>query len=64
MGGTALANVLIDNELKGRDWGCGGEVNKFSAALSRSAFEPVNESMSSPRRSSSSSFEQFGSFAS
>ena len=45
------------NELKGRGCGRGGEVNKLSAALSRSALEPVNESTSSPRRCSSSSFE-------
>ena len=36
--------------------GVGGDVNKLSAALSRSALEPVNESTSSPR-SNSSSFE-------
>ena len=38
---------------------CGrrGDVNKLSAALSRSALEPVNESTSSPSRSNSSSFE-------
>ena len=54
MGGTVFAGVLRDNELKGRGCGCGGEVNKLSAALSRSALEPVNESISSPNRSSSS----------
>ena len=47
VGGTVLAGVLIDNELKGRGCGHGGEVNKLSAALSRSALEPVNESTSS-----------------
>ena len=57
MGGTVLTGVLRDNELKGRGCGHGGEVNKLSAALSRSALEPVNESTSSPRRSSLSSFE-------
>ena len=57
VGGTVLAGVLIDKELKGRGCGCGGEVNKLSAALSRSAWEPVNESTSSSNRSSSSSFE-------
>ena len=46
VGGTALAGVLIDNELKGRGCGRGGEVNKLSAALSRSALEPVKESSS------------------
>ena len=35
----------------------GGGVNKFSEALARSALEPVNESISSPKRSSSSSLE-------
>ena len=57
VGGTVLAGVLIDNELKGRGCGHAGQVNKLSAALSRSALEPVNESTSSPRRSSSLSFE-------
>ena len=57
VGGTVSAGVLIDNELKGRGWGRGAEVNKLSAALSSSAWEPVNESTSSPKRSSSSSFE-------
>ena len=58
MGGTVLAGVLRDNELRGRGWGCRGEVNKLSTALSRSALEPVKESLSpSPKRSSSSSFE-------
>ena len=57
VGGTVFAGVLRDNELKGRGCGRGGEVNKLSAALSRPAWEPVNESTSSPRRSSSSSFE-------
>ena len=57
VGGTVLAGVLRDNELEGRGYACGGEVNKLSAALSRPALEPVKESMSSPRRSSSSSFE-------
>ena len=57
VGGTVLAGVLRDNELKGRGCGRGGEVNKLSAALSRSALELVNESTSSHRRSSSSSFE-------
>ena len=33
------------------------DVNKLSAALSRSALEQVNESTSSPSRSNSSSFE-------
>ena len=57
VGGTVLAGVLRDNELKGRGWGRGGEVNQLSAALSRSALEPVKESPSpSPKRSSSSSF--------
>ena len=55
--GTVFAGVLRDNELKGRGCGCGGEVNKLSAALSRSALEPVNDSTSSPNRSSSSSLE-------
>ena len=37
--------------------GGGGEVKRLSAALSRSAFEPVKESpSSSPKRLSSSSF--------
>ena len=62
VGGTDLAGVLSDKELKGRDcgrgewgWGVGGggEVNRLSAALSRSAFESVKESR---KRSSSSSF--------
>ena len=58
VGGTVFAGVLGDNELKGRGCGCGGEVNKLSAALSWSALEPVKESPSpSPNRSSSSSFE-------
>ena len=57
MGGRVFAGVLIDKELKGRGCGRGGEVNKLSAALSRSAWKPVNESTSSPKRSSSSSFE-------
>ena len=57
VGGTVLAGVLRDNELKGRGCGRGGEVNKLSAALSRSALELVKESTSSPRRSSSLSFE-------
>ena len=43
VGGTVLAGVLRDNELKGRGSGRGGEVNKLSAALSRSALEPVKE---------------------
>ena len=47
VGGTVLAGVLMDNELKGRGCGRRGEVNKLSAALSKSAWEPVNESMSS-----------------
>ena len=34
-----------------------GDVNKLSAALSRSALEPVNDPLSSPKRSNSSSFE-------
>ena len=37
VGGTVFAGVLRDNELKGRGCGRGGEVNKLSAALSRSA---------------------------
>ena len=37
VGGTVFAGVLIDNELKGRGGGRGGEVIKLSAALSRSA---------------------------
>ena len=37
VGGTDFAGVLIDNELKGRGRGRGGEINKLSAALSRSA---------------------------
>ena len=37
VGGTVLAGVLRDNELKGRGHGRGGEVYKLSAALSRSA---------------------------
>ena len=57
VGGTALGGVFRDNELKGRGCGRGGEVNKLSAALSKSAREPVNESTSSPRKSNSSSFE-------
>ena len=57
VGGTVFAGVLLHNELKGRGGGRGGEVNKLSAALSRSALEPVNESTSSPYRSSSSSLE-------
>ena len=57
VGGTVLTGVLRDNELKGRGCGHGGELNKLSAALSRSALEPVKESTSSPRRSSSLSFE-------
>ena len=44
VGGTVLAGVLRDNELKGKGWGRGGEVNTLSAALSRSALEPVKES--------------------
>ena len=56
VGGTVFAGVLIDNKLKGR--GRGGEVNKLSVALSRSARDPVKESTSSsPKRSSSSSLE-------
>ena len=43
VGGTVFAGVLRDNELKGRGWGRGGEVNKLSAALSRSALVPVND---------------------
>ena len=63
VGGTVSAGVLRDNELKGRGLGCGGEVNKLSAALSRSALEPVKESPSpSPKRSSSSSLELEASF--
>ena len=54
VGGTVLACILRDHELKGRGCGCGGDVNKLSAALSRSALEPVNESTSSPSRSNSS----------
>ena len=57
VGGTVFAGALRDNELKGRGCGRGGDVNKLSAALSRSALEPVNESMSSPRSSRSPSFE-------
>ena len=57
VGGTVFAGVLTDNELKGRGCGRRGEVNKLSAALSRSAFEPVKESTSFPSRSNSSSFE-------
>ena len=34
-----------DHKLGGRGCGRGGEVNKLSAGLSRSALEPVNESM-------------------
>ena len=56
-GGTVFAGILRDNELKSRGCGRRGDVNKLSAALSRSALEPVNESMSSPRRSNSSFFE-------
>ena len=44
VGGTVLAGVLRDKELKGRGCGRGGEVNKLSAALSRSALEPVKDS--------------------
>ena len=44
VGGTVFAGVLRDNELKGRGCGRGGDVNKLSAALSRSALEPVNDS--------------------
>ena len=40
VGGTVFAGVLSDKELKGRGWGHGGEVNKLSAALSRSALVP------------------------
>ena len=56
MGGTDLAGVLSDKELqgRGRGWGGGGgggEVKRLSAALSRSAFEPVKESpLPSPKR--------------
>ena len=58
VGGTVFADVLRDNELKRRDCGHEGEVNKLSAALSRSALEPVKESLSpSPKTSSSLSFE-------
>ena len=57
VGGTVFAGVLRDNELKGRGCGCRSDVNKLSAALSRSALEPVNESTSSPSTSNSSSFE-------
>ena len=57
VGGTFFAGVLSDEELKGRGWGRGGEVNKLSAALSRSALVPVKDSMLSPNRSSSSSLE-------
>ena len=58
VGGTVFAGVLTDNVLKGRGCGRGGEVNKLSAAHSRSALEPVKDSLSpSPKRSSSSSFE-------
>ena len=57
VGGTVFAGILSDNELKGRGWECGGEVNKLSAALSRSALVPVNDSTSSPNRCSSSSLE-------
>ena len=44
VGGTVLAGVLRDNELKGRGCGCGDEVNKLSAALSRSTLEPIKKS--------------------
>ena len=57
VGETVLAGILRDNELKGRGCGCRGEVNKLSAALLRSALEPVNESTSSTGRFSSLSFE-------
>ena len=57
VGGAVFAGVLSDKEVKGRGWGCGGEVNKLSAALSRSALVPVKDLMSSPNRSSSSSLE-------
>ena len=57
VGGTVFAGILSDKELKGRGWGYGGEVNKLSAALSRSALVPVKDSTSSPNRSSSSSLE-------
>ena len=57
VGGTVFAGVLRDNELKDRGCGCGGDVNKLSAALSRSALDPVHESTSSPSRFNSSSFE-------
>ena len=42
VGGTVFAGALRDNELKGRGCGRGGEVNKLSAALSRSTLVPVN----------------------
>ena len=58
MGGTVCAGILRDNELKGRGSGRGSEVNRLSAALSRSALEPVKESPPpAHNRSSSSSFE-------
>ena len=61
--GAVYAGVLSDNELKGRGCGRGRDVNKLSAALSRSALEPVNDSTSSPNRSSSTSLEQCCLFA-
>ena len=43
--------------------GGGGEVKRLSAALSRSAFDPVKESPSPlPKRSSSSSLELVAAF--
>ena len=51
VGGTAFCGILRDNELKGRGCGHGGKVNKLSAALSRSALEPVKDSpLSSPKK--------------
>ena len=57
VGVTVFAGILRDSELKGRGCGRRGDVNKLSAALSRSALEPVNESTSSSSRSNSSSLE-------
>ena len=63
VGGKVFAGIFEDNDLKGRGWGCGGVVNKLSAALSRSAWDPVKKpTSSSPKRSSSSSLELVVSF--
>ena len=44
VGGTVLAGVLNDKASKARGGGQGGEVKRWSAALSRSACEPAKDS--------------------